>query len=200
MAPHPVGPTFLAAVVLLAASGVSVAQEPPYKRTVLDLQATILDLKGLPSDTGGGISDLSAQAGELAARHEGVSVRQGEHAVTIAMMGDVLFDFDKAEILAAAEPTLQDIAELIDAPSTGVVAIEGHTDSKGSESYNKDLSLRRAQAVAQWLGAHGVDKAKLSVRGLGAAKPVQPNQLANGADNPQGRAQNRRVEFLLPNR
>ncbi|OZI76957.1 OmpA family protein [Bordetella genomosp. 6] len=200
MAPHPVGPTFLAAVVLLAASGVSVAQEPPYKRTVLDLQATILDLKGLPSDTGGGISDLSAQAGELAARHEGVSVRQGEHAVTIAMMGDVLFDFDKAEILAAAEPTLQDIAELIDAPSTGVVAIEGHTDSKGSDSYNKDLSLRRAQAVAQWLGAHGVDKAKLSVRGLGAAKPVQPNQLANGADNPQGRAQNRRVEFLLPNR
>ncbi|AOB26307.1 OmpA family protein [Bordetella bronchiseptica] len=200
MAPHPVGPTFLAAVVLLAASGVSVAQEPPYKRTVLNLQATILDLKGLPSDTGGGISDLSAQVGELAARHEGVSVRQGEHAVTIAMLGDVLFDFDKAEILAAAEPTLQDIAKLIDAPSTGVVAIEGHTDSKGSESYNKDLSLRRAQAVAQWLGAHGVDKAKLSVRGLGAAKPVQPNQLANGADNPQGRAQNRRVEFLLPNR
>lgn len=200
MAPHPVGPTFLAAVLLLAASSVSMAQEPPYKRTILDLQAAILDLKGLPSDTGGGISDLNVQVGELAARHEGVSVRQGKDAVTIAMMGDVLFDFDKAEILAAAEPTLQDIAKLINAPSTGAVAIEGHTDSKGSDSYNKDLSLRRAQAVAQWLGAHGVDKAKLSVRGLGATKPVQPNQLANGADNPQGRAQNRRVEFLLPNR
>lgn len=200
MAPHPAGPTFLAAVLLLAASSVSMAQEPPYKRTILDLQAAILDLKGLPSDTGGGISDLNVQVGELAARHEGVSVRQGKDAVTIAMMGDVLFDFDKAEILAAAEPTLQDIAKLINAPSTGAVAIEGHTDSKGSDSYNKDLSLRRAQAVAQWLGAHGVDKAKLSVRGLGATKPVQPNQLANGADNPQGRAQNRRVEFLLPNR
>ncbi|MGZ8135135.1 OmpA family protein [Bordetella bronchiseptica] len=200
MATHPAGPTLLAALALLAASSGSMAQEPPYKSTILGLQATILDLKGLPSNTDGGISDLSAQVGALAARHEGVSVRQGKDAVTIAMMGDVLFDFDKADILAAAEPTLQDIAKLIKSPATGIVAIEGHTDSKGSDSYNKGLSLRRAQAVAQWLGAHGVDAAKLSVRGLGAARPVQPNQLANGADNPQGRAQNRRVEFVLPNR
>ena len=76
----------------------------------------------------------------------------------------------------------------------------GSTNSKGSASYNKELSLRRAKAVAQWLASQGVDPARLSTKGLGDTRPVQPNKLANGADNPQGRAQNRRVEFVLPKR
>lgn len=199
MAGYPGAATLLAAA-LLAAAGGSMAQEPPYKAEILDLQATILDLKGLPSDASGGISDLNAQIDGLAARHDGLSVRQDKNAVTVAMLGDVLFDFDKTAIRPAAEPTLQDIASLIKASSAGTVAIEGHTDSKGSASYNKDLSLRRAQAVAQWLTSHGVDKARLTVKGLGDTQPIQSNRLANGADNPQGRAQNRRVEFVLPKR
>jgi len=197
MAGYPGASTLLAAALLAAASG-SMAQEPPYKAEILDLQATILDLKGLPSNTSGGISDLNGQIDGLAARHDGLSVRQDKNAVTVAMLGDVLFDFDKTAIRPAAEPTLRDIASLIKASSAGTVAIEGHTDSKGSASYNKDLSLRRAQAVAQWLANNGVDKARLSVKGLGDTQPIQSNRLANGADNPQGRAQNRRVEFVLP--
>lgn len=192
-------PTFLAAALLAAASG-SWAQEPPYKAEIRDLQATILDLKGLPSDASGGISDLTSQIDGLAARHEGLSVRQDKNAVTVSMLGDVLFDFDKAAIRPAAEPTLRDIASLVKSSSAGVVTIEGHTDSKGSASYNKELSLRRAKAVAQWLASQGVDPARLSTKGLGDTRPVQPNKLANGADNPQGRAQNRRVEFVLPKR
>ncbi|MDH3064173.1 OmpA family protein [Achromobacter insolitus] len=190
-------PILLAAALLAAASG-SWAQEPPYKAEIRDLQATILDLKGLPSDASGGISDLNAQVDGLAARHDALSVRQDKNAVTVAMLGDVLFDFDKTAIRPAAEPTLRDIASLIKSSSAGTVTIEGHTDAKGSASYNKDLSLRRAQAVAQWLASHGVDKSRLAVKGLGDTQPVQSNRLANGADNPQGRAQNRRVEFVLP--
>ncbi|CAB3930009.1 OmpA family protein [Achromobacter insolitus] len=188
----------LLAAALLAAAGGSWAQEPPYKAEIRDLQATILDLKGLPSDASGGISDLNAQVDGLAARHDALSVRQDKNAVTVAMLGDVLFDFDKTAIRPAAEPTLRDIASLIKSSSAGTVTIEGHTDAKGSASYNKDLSLRRAQAVAQWLASHGVDKSRLAVKGLGDTQPVQSNRLANGADNPQGRAQNRRVEFVLP--
>ncbi|MBV2161044.1 OmpA family protein [Achromobacter denitrificans] len=199
MAGHPGASSLLAAALLAAAAG-SVAQEPPYKAEIRDLQATILDLKGLPSDASGGISDLTSQIDGLAARHEGLSVRQDKNAVTVSMLGDVLFDFDKAAIRPAAEPTLRDIASLVKSSSAGVVTIEGHTDSKGSASYNKELSLRRAKAVAQWLANQGVDPARLSTKGLGDTRPVQPNKLANGADNPQGRAQNRRVEFVLPKR
>ena len=197
MAGHPGASTLLAAA-LLAAAGGSFAQEPPYKAEILDLKATILDLKGFPSDTGGGVSDLTARVDGLTARHSGLSVRQDKNAVTVSMLGDVLFDFDKAAIRPAAEPTLQDIAALIKSGSAGTVSIEGHTDSKGSAAYNKDLSLRRAKAVAQWLASHGVDPGRLSTKGLGDTRPVQPNKLASGADNPQGRAQNRRVEFVLP--
>jgi outer membrane protein OmpA-like peptidoglycan-associated protein len=194
------GASIVLAAALLAAAGDALAQEPPYKAEIRDLRATVLDLKGFPSDTGGGVSDLTARVDGLAARHEGLSVRQDKHAVTVSMLGDVLFDFDKAAIRPAAEPTLQDIAGLIKSGSAGTVAIEGHTDSKGSASYNKDLSLRRARAVAQWLTNHGVDPARLATKGLGDTQPVQPNTLANGAYNPQGRAQNRRVEFVLPKR
>lgn len=187
----------LAAVLLVASQG-SFAQEPPYKAEIRDLQATILDLKGFADDTGGGVADLTARVDGLTGRHEGLSVRQDKNAVTVSMLGDVLFDFDKASIRPGAEPALLDIARVIKSDTAGKVSVEGHTDSKGSASYNKDLSLRRAKAVAQWLQSHGVDKARLSVQGLGDTRPVQPNKLGSGADNPQGRAQNRRVEFVLP--
>lgn len=190
-------PAAVAALLLITASGAR-AQEPPYKAEVLDLQATILDLRGFPSGTSGGVSDLSAQIGDLAGRHEGLSVRQDKDAVTVSMLGDVLFDFDKANIRPAAEPALRDIARAIQAAPAGSVAIEGHTDSKGTASYNQTLSLKRANAVLQWLANHGVDKARLAAKGYGDTRPVQPNALANGADNPAGRAQNRRVEFVLP--
>ena len=115
------------------------------------------------------------------------------------MMSDVLFDFDKANIQPSAEPTLEDILKLIKSIPAGTIAIEGHTDSKGSASYNRELSLRRANAVAEWLTAHGVNKSRLSVKGLGDSRPVARNTLKNGADNPDGRKLNRRVEFVLPN-
>lgn len=197
MAPARYVPAALAAALLISAHGAA-AQEPPYKAEVLDLQATILDLKGFPSDTGAGVSDLSAQISDLAGRHEGLSVRQDKDAVTVSMLGDVLFDFDKAAIRPTAEPALQDIARAIQAAPAGRVAIEGHTDSKGTASYNQTLSVKRANAVLQWLANHGVDKARLAAKGYGDTRPVQPNALANGADNPKGRAQNRRVEFVLP--
>lgn len=195
----------IAIIVFLAATSGSFAQEPPdhreirdLKATVLDLKATALDLKGLPSDVNGAVSDLSAKAGGLAARHGGLSVRQDATTVRVSMTGDILFDFDKADIKSAAEPTLTDIARLIASAPAGTIVIEGHTDSKGSARYNQDLSLRRARVVAQWLARHGADQARLSVKALGDSRPIEPNTLKTGADNPEGRALNRRVEFVLP--
>lgn len=189
----------LAAAMLMASAGSILADEPPYHRDIRDLNATILDLKGLPSGLNSAVSDLSSQVTELAARHRGLSVRQDKTAVRVSMTDDVLFDFDKANIKPTAEPTLKDIGQLIASVPTGTILIEGHTDAKGAAAYNKRLSLRRANAVAAWLAAHGTAKTRLSVKGLGSSRPVAPNTLANGADNPEGRALNRRVEFVLPN-
>ncbi|MCA3848967.1 MAG: OmpA family protein [Burkholderia sp.] len=186
------------AMSLATASGV-LAQEPAYNRDIRDLKPTILDLKGRSSDANSASLDLNAQVAGLAAQHSGLSVRQDKTALRVSMLGDVLFDFDKASIQPSAEPTLQDILRLITSIPSGTVAIEGHTDSKGSASYNRDLSVRRANAVADWLTAHGAKKSRLSVKGFGGSRPVASNTLKNGADNPDGRKLNRRVEFVLPN-
>lgn len=191
--------SILALILSAAAAGSAFAQAPPAHRDIRDLKATVLDVKGLSSDLNSNVSDLSAKASGLAARHDGLSVRADKAAVRVSMLGDVLFDFDKASIRSSAEPTLDDILRLAASVPSGTIVIEGHTDSKGSAAYNKTLSFRRANAVADWLASHGMKKARLSVKGLGDSRPVAPNTLANGADNPDGRALNRRVEFVLPN-
>jgi outer membrane protein OmpA-like peptidoglycan-associated protein len=187
----------LALVVIMITANGSYAQAPPYHREIRDLKATVLDLKGLPSDLNRAVFDLSAKADGLTAQHGGLSVREDAATVRVSMTGDVLFDFDKADIQAAAEPTLMDIARLIASVPAGTIIIEGHTDSKGSTQYNKDLSLQRANAVRRWLVKHGADEARLRVEALGDSQPIEPN-TKNGADNPQGRAVNRRVEFVFP--
>lgn len=195
----------IALVLAMIAAGTSGSLGEDYKRdirdlkaTVLDLEATVLDLKGMPSDLSGAVSDLSGKANDLAAQHSGLSVKKDETSVRIAMTGDVLFDFDKADIQPGAEPTLADIARLIASIPEGTIDVEGHTDSKGSARYNKTLSLQRATTVANWLAAHGIDKQRLAVKALGDTRPVAPNTLDDGKDNPDGRALNRRVEFILP--
>ena len=192
-------PSILALLVSAAAVGSAFAQGPPAHRDIRDIKATVLDVKGFSSDLNSTVSDLSAKASGLAARHDGLSVREDKATVRVSMLGDVLFDFDKASIRASAEPTLDDILRLATSVPSGTIVIEGHTDSKGSAAYNKTLSFRRANAVAGWLTSHGMKMARLSVKGLGSSRPVAPNTLENGADNPDGRALNRRVEFVLPN-
>jgi OOP family OmpA-OmpF porin len=78
------------------------------------------------------------------------------------------------------------------------VELEGHTDSKGTEQYNQKLSEKRADEVKQYLIKEGaVNKAMISARGYGESKPIAPNTTKDGKDNPEGRAENRRVEILI---
>ncbi len=76
------------------------------------------------------------------------------------------------------------------------VLIVGHTDSKGSDDYNDKLSKRRAASVKSWLSKNGVTSSMVT-EGKGERFPVAPNQTAQGADNPEGRQKNRRVEFVI---
>ncbi len=134
---------------------------------------------------------------EDAARKE-LQLKETEDAVTMQLEGDVLFDFDKAEIEPEAEPTLDKVGIVIAQFAEGEVLIEGHTDSKGSPDLNLELSKRRAEAVKDWLvKKKGIPESNITTRGFGETKPVAPNTNPDGSDNPQGRQQNRRVEITV---
>lgn len=104
--------------------------------------------------------------------------------------GDVLFDFDRAEIRADAAATLDGIAEHLKRSPDLKLVIEGHTDDVGTDEYNLDLGQRRADAAKAALVARGIAAERLWAASRGEAEPVAPN---DSADN---RALNRRVEFI----
>lgn len=121
-----------------------------------------------------------------------------DRGTVVSLSGDVTFDFDKATIREAAKPKLDRLAQLISGGSAGQIVIEGHTDAKGDDGYNKRLSQARAAAVKAYLAGKGVDAARLSTIGLGELRPVAPNANSDGSDDEVGRQQNRRVEVILP--
>jgi outer membrane protein OmpA-like peptidoglycan-associated protein len=116
----------------------------------------------------------------------------------LQLPADVLFEFDKSDLKLEAGVALKDIEREIRARKPGHVHVRGHTDSIGNETYNMELSRRRAQSVASWLLArNAVTASKVVTLGFGSAKPVAYNRRRDGSDNPQGRALNRRVDIWL---
>ena len=110
----------------------------------------------------------------------------------------VNFDFDKSDITKADEAELRKAINFLRKYPDSKVEVDGHTDSKGTEEYNQKLSERRAEAVKQYLINEGVvDKAMISARGYGELRPIAPNKTKDGKDDPEGRAENRRVEILI---
>lgn len=118
-----------------------------------------------------------------------------QNAISVDLPADVLFDFDKAELRVDAQPSLEKAAELIESYPGAPITVRGHTDGKGSDSYNDHLSQRRAQAVAQVIESRTQRHA--STQGLGKREPVAPNTRPDGSDDPQGRQLNRRVQILI---
>ena len=126
------------------------------------------------------------------------TVLETPREVRIELPGDVLFDFDQWDIRPDAEPTLRQVAEIIQRYPRAKVAIAGYTDAKGADAYNLQLSARRAKSVKAWLVQQGgVEGKRMTTKGWGEAKPVAPNTHPDGSDNPEGRQQNRRVELTV---
>ena len=110
----------------------------------------------------------------------------------------VNFDFDRSDITEADVAELKKAINFLRKYPDARVKVEGHTDSKGTEEYNQKLSERRADAVRQYLIKEGaVKKAMISATGYGELRPIAPNETKDGKDNPEGRAENRRVEILI---
>lgn len=114
----------------------------------------------------------------------------------ITLGTDTLFDFDRSELKPRGRDRLNQLASDIKrAERVSVVKIVGHTDSKGSDAYNMRLGQRRADTVASFLVSRSIPAGKLKTNSMGESQSVAPNTLPNGKDNPEGRAQNRRVEI-----
>jgi outer membrane protein OmpA-like peptidoglycan-associated protein len=109
----------------------------------------------------------------------------------VANMSDVLFRSGSFELLPAARERLAKVSGIVLAYPSLHVAIEGHTDSVGSDQYNQDLSEHRAQSVRDYFVQQGIQSSAIEARGYGKTDPIASN------DTPEGRQQNRRVELVL---
>jgi outer membrane protein OmpA-like peptidoglycan-associated protein len=116
-------------------------------------------------------------------------------ATVLNFAADALFDFDKDTLRPEGRELAAKAAAVL-AEAGQPIQVEGHTDSLGSDAYNDDLSLRRAEAFAAALKEQGVDVA-ITTKGWGEKRPVAPNATEDGKDNPSGRALNRRVEVIV---
>ncbi|MBE0653349.1 MAG: OmpA family protein [Bacteroidales bacterium] len=109
----------------------------------------------------------------------------------------VFFEFDSYALSQMAMDRLDEIAEVMNTFQEIKIEIQGHTDSKGPDSYNQILSERRAGAVRKYLLEKGIDPNRLTAKGYSESVPVAINQNPDGTDSFKGRKLNRRVEFKI---
>jgi outer membrane protein OmpA-like peptidoglycan-associated protein len=134
---------------------------------------------------------MDKQAAEIKTAIPGAEViREGE-GIIVRFDSGILFDFDKFALKEEAKKNIQSLAASLNQyPGTDVKVI-GHTDNKGSASYNQTLSERRAAAVKTYAVSQGVPTSRLITEGKGFAEPIADNATE------EGRAANRRVEIVI---
>lgn len=138
-------------------------------------------------------TEFEQQLADEQARHQIEIERQQNEILKLTMSSEVSFDFNSASIKSTFYSSLNKIAEVMNRYPQTQILVVGHTDSVGSEEYNLQLSLRRANAVADYLIGRGVASARMGTEGHGEIEPLADNAT------PEGRARNRRVEiFVVP--
>lgn len=135
--------------------------------------------------------DMDKQAEEIQDQIPGAKVERIDEGIKVEFNEKILFAFSKSDLSDSAKMNLDKLATALkNYPNTNI-EIQGHTDSRGTEEYNMGLSLRRANAVRDYLVSQGIDGSRMTVKGYGESAPAYSN------DTPEGMAQNRRVEFLI---
>lgn len=149
---------------------------------------------GVGALAGGGVGYyMDVQEAKLRQRLEGtgVSVTRIGDNITLNMPSSITFALNSADLNSQFFSALEGVGVVLKEYNKTVVEVAGHTDSSGSDSYNLQLSQRRAQAVANYLASQGVKSERLIPVGAGEAHPIASN------DTEQGRAANRRVELTI---
>lgn len=158
------------------------------KGTGVDARGCALAPAPIKDSDGDGVPD-TADACPDTSRGLKVDSRGCAVKAQVLVLRDVNFEFDSSTLTAEARSILGSVVAGLRGQPTMEVRIEGHTDSIGSETYNLELSRKRAQAVRTYLTQQGIEARRLQSEGHGESRPEASNATK------EGRAQNRRVEF-----
>ncbi len=134
---------------------------------------------------------MDRQAKELAQNIPGARVERVGEGITVTFESGLLYDFDSDVVRAEARKNLRTLARSLDKYPGSDILIVGHTDAVGPATYNQSLSERRASAAADYLVVQGLERTRVSTRGMGETDPIASN------DTERGRELNRRVEVAI---
>jgi len=157
------------------------------RRSTLAGAAIGAALGGIAGNQLGAYMDRQEQAlQQVAAQSEAISVQRSQDVLTATFKSDVMFDVDSASIKPGAYPEIDNVANILrDYPQTNI-RVAGHTDASGSETYNQQLSERRAMSVKNVLIQRGVADYRVEAIGFGESMPISSSA-----------AMNRRVEIRI---
>lgn len=163
------------------------------KSTVERNQRMLRDA-GIGAIVGGGVGYyMDAQEAKLRKqlRSTGVSVQRDGDNINLVMPGNITFPTDQSTLKTDFYDVLDSVALVLEEYEKTIIAVAGYTDSTGSDTYNQQLSEKRAASVADYLKNKGIVAARFDVIGFGERNPIADNNTE------EGRALNRRVELTL---
>ena len=164
------------------------------KNTNASTRKSALIGAGVGALVGGGVGVyMDQQETALRQRLEatGVGVTRVGDDIVLNMPSNITFDFGKADIKPNFYDVLNSVSLVLNEYDRSIVDVYGHTDNVGSDQANFDLSIARAEAVANYVAGQQVNPQRLSLQGFGEARPIASNATE------AGRAQNRRVEIKI---
>ncbi len=134
---------------------------------------------------------MDKQAEEIRNQVPDAKVERVGEGIVVEFSSNILFAFDRSELSAEARSNLDKLVTVLETYPDTDIELQGHTDNKGSKAYNQTLSENRASTVSGYLAQKGISKERMTKKGFGLTMPKYDN------DTEEGRAQNRRVEFLI---
>jgi outer membrane protein OmpA-like peptidoglycan-associated protein len=171
-----------------AAAGLITGNSATHRRQQAMIGAGIGALSGAAI---GNYQDRQERALRERTANTGIDVKRDGDNITLNLPDGITFDFGKSSLKPEFYTSLNGVASTLKEYNQTMVEVTGHTDSVGSDAFNQKLSEDRANAVAQYLSAQGVQRERMETTGAGKRYPIADNSTD------AGRAKNRRVEIRL---
>ena len=136
-------------------------------------------------------SKMDKQAEEMKEVMGDAEVKRVGEGIVVEFKDKVLFGYDQSDLTTTSRASLDKLSNVLKKYPDTNIEILGHTDDRGSDTYNQGLSERRASAAAAYLRTTGIASTRIKTKGLGESDPKTTNETD------EGRAENRRVEFVI---